>query len=182
MGNDETGETPSFGAMLKKAGVLAVLNKFCGRNEHLEKIKMSTNHESGIKKKQCRSHHPSSLMAQDDDFVELIRRVRKGDEQASAELVHRYEPAIRIAVRARLTDPKLRRWLDSMDVCQSVLGNFFVRAANGQFELDRPEQLISLLATMSRNRVTNHALREQAARRDQRRVAAPTAASEAEHG
>jgi RNA polymerase sigma factor (sigma-70 family) len=108
-------------------------------------------------------------MAHDDDFVELIRRVRKGDEQASALLVHRYEPAIRIAVRARLTDPKLRRWLDSMDVCQSVLGNFFVRAANGQFELDRPEQLISLLATMARNRVTNHALREQAARRDQRR-------------
>jgi RNA polymerase sigma factor (sigma-70 family) len=117
-------------------------------------------------------------MAHDDDFVELIRRVRNGDEQASAELVHRYEPAIRIAVRARLTDPKLRRWLDSMDVCQSVLGNFFVRAANGQFELDRPEQLISLLATMARNRVTNHALKEQAARRDQRRVAT-TAASEA---
>ena len=92
--------------------------------------------------------------------------------------MHRYEPAIRIAVRARLTDPKLRRWLDSMDVCQSVLGNFFVRAANGQFELDRPEQLISLLATMARNRVTNHALREQAARRDQRRVSA-IAASEA---
>ncbi len=118
-------------------------------------------------------------MAQDDDFVELIRRVRRGDEQASAELVHRYEPAIRIAVRARLTDPKLRRWLDSMDVCQSVLGNFFVRAASGQFELDRPEQLISLLATMARNRVTNHALREQAARRDQRRNR-PTPAAEAE--
>ena len=117
-------------------------------------------------------------MSHDNDFVELIRRVRNGDERASAELVHRYEPAIRIAVRARLTDPKLRRWLDSMDVCQSVLGNFFVRAANGQFELDRPEQLISLLATMARNRVTNHALREKAARRDQRRLSA-TAASEA---
>jgi RNA polymerase sigma-70 factor (ECF subfamily) len=109
-------------------------------------------------------------MPSDDDFVELIRRVRKGDEQASAELVHRYEPAIRIAVRARLTDPRLRRWLDSMDVCQSVLGNFFVRAATGQFELDRPEQLIALLATMARNRVTNHALMQQAVRRDHRRI------------
>ena len=65
-------------------------------------------------------------MPPDDDFVELIRRVRAGDEQASALLVHRYEPAIRIAVRARLTDPKLRRVLDSMDICQSVLGNFFI--------------------------------------------------------
>jgi len=115
-------------------------------------------------------------MAHNDDFVELIRRVRSGDEHASAELVHRYEPAIRIAVRARLTDPKLRRWLDSMDVCQSVLGNFFVRAATGQFELDRPEQLIALLATMARNRVTNHALAQRAGRRDQRRIVPTDAA------
>jgi RNA polymerase sigma factor (sigma-70 family) len=103
-------------------------------------------------------------------FVELIRRVRAGDELASAELVRRYEPAIRIAVRARLTDPKLRRLLDSMDVCQSVLGNFFARATTGQFELERPEQLIALLATMARNRVTNHAEQQQSARRDQRRI------------
>ena len=105
-----------------------------------------------------------------DDFVDLIQRVRAGDEQASTELVRRYEPAIRVAVRARLTDPKLRRLLDSMDVCQSVLGNFFARAATGQFELDRPDQLVALLATMARNRVINHAHQQQAARRDQRRT------------
>jgi RNA polymerase sigma-70 factor (ECF subfamily) len=64
----------------------------------------------------------------------------------------------------------LRRFLDSMDICQSVLANFFVRAATGQFELDKPEQLLNLLVTMARNKVTNHALKEQAARRDQRRV------------
>jgi hypothetical protein len=109
-------------------------------------------------------------MAHNDDFVELIRRVRAGDERASVELVRRYEPAIRIAVRARLSDPRLRRLLDSMDVCQSVLANFFVRVSTGQFELDKPEQLIGLLSTMARNRVTNHALQQRAARRDQRRV------------
>jgi hypothetical protein len=37
VGNEESGETPSFGAVLKKAGVLAVLNKFWARIEHLEK-------------------------------------------------------------------------------------------------------------------------------------------------
>jgi RNA polymerase sigma factor (sigma-70 family) len=105
-----------------------------------------------------------------DEFVDLIRRVRAGDEGASAELVRRYEPAIRIAVRARLTDPKLRRLLDSMDVCQSVFGNFFARAATGQFELERPDQLVALLVTMARNRVTSHAHQQQAARRDQRRI------------
>jgi DNA-directed RNA polymerase specialized sigma24 family protein len=36
--------------------------------------------------------------------------------------------------------------------------------------LDKPEQLLRLLVTMARNRLTNHALQEQAARRDYRRT------------
>src|SRR5206468_2113644 len=58
-------------------------------------------------------------MAEDASFADLIRRVRQRDEQAAAELVRRYEPAIRVAVRVRLTDPRLRRVVDSMDICQS---------------------------------------------------------------
>jgi RNA polymerase sigma-70 factor (ECF subfamily) len=107
-------------------------------------------------------------------FLELVRRVRDGDQVACAELLRRYEPAIRVAVRGRLTDAGLRRLLDSMDICQSVLANFFVRATAGEFELEKPEQLIRLLATMARNRVTDHALREQAARRDHRRTESAT--------
>jgi hypothetical protein len=97
-------------------------------------------------------------VAEELPFVELVRRVCRGDEAASAELVRRYEPAIRIAVRGRLNDPGLRRLFDSMDACQSILANFFVRATAGEFELDRPDQLIQLLATMAGNRVTDHAL------------------------
>jgi RNA polymerase sigma-70 factor (ECF subfamily) len=103
-------------------------------------------------------------------FEELIRRVRTRDEAAAADLVRRYESAIRVAVRVRLTDRALRRTFDSMDVCQSVLANFFMRASSGQFEIDRPEQLLKLLVTMARNKVINHARQERAARRDYRRV------------
>jgi RNA polymerase sigma factor (sigma-70 family) len=110
-----------------------------------------------------------SVMPEELSFLDLVRLVRAGDEAASTELVRRYEPAIRIAVHGRLTDPGLRRLMDSTDICQSVLGNFFVRATAGEFELDKPEQLIKLLATMARNRLTDHALRQQAARRDHRR-------------
>jgi RNA polymerase sigma-70 factor (ECF subfamily) len=39
-----------------------------------------------------------------------------------------------------------------MDICQSVLASFFVRAAVGQFELDRPEPLVGLLIGMARNK------------------------------
>jgi RNA polymerase sigma-70 factor (ECF subfamily) len=92
-------------------------------------------------------------MDNDVSFADLLRRVRDGDEAAAAELVRRSEPAIRRAVRLRLTDPRLRRAFDSADVCQSVLGNFFARARAGQFELERPEQLTRLLIEMTYNKV-----------------------------
>jgi RNA polymerase sigma factor (sigma-70 family) len=101
---------------------------------------------------------------------ELLDRIRAGDGDAAADLVRRYEPEIRRAIRVKLTDPRLRRLLDSLDVCQSVLGNFFIRVAAGQFELDNPAQLLGLLVTMARNKILDHARRQQADRRDQRRV------------
>jgi len=109
-------------------------------------------------------------MSQDSAFRDLIRRVRAGDQQAATELVHCYEPTIRKVVRRRLTDPDLRRLFDSGDVCQSVLGGFFDGASSGQFELDNPEQLIKLLSTMARNKLTSYARKQRAARRDPRRA------------
>jgi RNA polymerase sigma-70 factor (ECF subfamily) len=95
--------------------------------------------------------------SEDSAFRELIRRIRKGDEDAATELVRQYEPEIRRAVRLRLNNPRLGRVLDSMDVCQSVMGRFFVGAAAGQFELEHPGQLLRLLVTMAKNRVIDHA-------------------------
>jgi RNA polymerase sigma factor (sigma-70 family) len=104
------------------------------------------------------------------DFQVLLRRVRAGDGQAAAELVRRYEPAIRRAARVRLMDTRLNRLLDSMDICQSVLASFFVRAALGQYELDTPAQLLKLLATMTRNKLSNQVKSQGRVRRDFRRV------------
>jgi RNA polymerase sigma-70 factor (ECF subfamily) len=110
-------------------------------------------------------------MSGDASFAALIVRVRAGDADAAAEVVRRYEPEIRRAIRLRLTDPGLRRVLDSMDIFQSVLGNFFVRAAAGQFDLERPDQLLRLLVTMARNKLRDQISFYHAARRDQRREA-----------
>ena len=57
-------------------------------------------------------------------FADFLRRVCAGDEAAATELVQRYEPALRLEVQLRLTDPKLRRLLDPADPCQSVLKSF----------------------------------------------------------
>ncbi len=72
-------------------------------------------------------------------------------------------------VRIHLRDARLRRVLDSMDICQSVLASFFVRTALGQYELDTPEQLLHLLTSITRNKLTNQANRQGAQRRDYRR-------------
>ena len=109
-------------------------------------------------------------MAHEEPFKQLILRVRSGDPDAAAELVKEYERAIRTAVRVRLKGSPLHRVMDSEDICQSVLMNFFPRAALGRFDLERPEQLRNLLVTMAINRLRSHAKKEHAARRDARRI------------
>ena len=115
------------------------------------------------------------------EYSDFLRRLRAGDEAAAAELVRRYEPEIRLEIRTwlRLRNPRLRRVFDSMDVCQSVLGSFFVRAAVGEFDVERPEQLIRLLVGMARNKLAERVRHHQRRRRDVRRVEAGVAEADA---
>src|SRR5207244_2740835 len=125
---------------------------------------------SAYNERDCTNRSRGSVMSDDTPFQEMIQKVRSGDGDAAAELVRRYEPAIRRVVRLRLTDPRMRRAFDSMDVCQSVLGSFFVRAALGQYDLANPDQLLKLLAQMTRHKVTDQMRRERAGRRDLARL------------
>ena len=93
-------------------------------------------------------------------FDDLITRIHAGDQTAAAELVRIYEPEIRRDVRLRLANSQLRRTLDSTDICQSIFGNFFVRATLGQYEFERPEALLGLLARMAKNKVIDRQRRE----------------------
>lgn len=113
-------------------------------------------------------------------FTDFIQRIRAGDDLAAEELVRRYEPLIRREVRLRIEDERLNRVFDSMDVCQSVLASFFVRAATGEYDLDEPQNLIRLLVTMARNKLASKARQEHRQRRDSRRAsgAAPEALEE----
>ncbi|MEI7686331.1 MAG: sigma-70 family RNA polymerase sigma factor [Planctomycetota bacterium] len=110
-------------------------------------------------------------MPENEGFRELMERVRHREPEAAAELVRRYESVIRRVVRIHLHDGRMRRVLDSMDICQSVLASFFVRTALGQYELETPEQLLKLLTTIARNKLSNQANRMRAQRRDIRRDA-----------
>jgi RNA polymerase sigma-70 factor (ECF subfamily) len=110
-----------------------------------------------------------AVVVEDVTFRDFIRRIRAGDDAAAAEVVRRYEPAIRVEVRMRLRDRRLIRAFDSMDICQSVLSSFFTRAALGQYDLDRPDQLLKLLVAIARKKVAFQARRQRAQRRDHRR-------------
>jgi len=109
-------------------------------------------------------------MAHDKQFDELLHRVRRGESDAAFQLVREYESAIRVAVRTHLSDPALRRQFDSIDICQSVLASFFLRAASGQYDLHEPPQLVALLTRMAQNKLAMQARRQHQQRRDVRRV------------
>jgi RNA polymerase sigma-70 factor (ECF subfamily) len=108
----------------------------------------------------------------ENSFADLVQRVQSGEATAVEELLRLYEPVVRRAVRVRLVNPALRRVADSVDLCQSVMGSFFVRAALGAYEIGSPAQLVALLVRLARNKVVNLARHEQAQRRDQRRTRA----------
>jgi len=125
----------------------------------------------------CRHHRAErsvsfcrAAMSSEIPIEELVRRVRDGDSAAAEEIVRRYETAIRIAVRLRLSDRALRRQFDSMDICQSVLASFFLRAAAGQYDLHDPAQLVALLTKMAHNKLAMHARSAYRQRRNIRRA------------
>jgi RNA polymerase sigma-70 factor (ECF subfamily) len=109
-------------------------------------------------------------MNPESPFTELIERVRSGDEQAASELVKQFEPVVRRELRFRLRDNRARFELDSMDISQSVLGNFFVRVAARQYDLKEQGDLVKLLVTMTRNKVAENLRAQHRQRRDSRRT------------
>ena len=100
-------------------------------------------------------------MLPQDHFHDLIRRVRAGDEDASAQLASMFEPFIlryiRFAMRKRRDFNQLRARLGSSDICQSVFKSFFVGVKQGRFDLNRPDQLEKLLRVMSRFKIATEA-------------------------
>ena len=106
------------------------------------------------------------------EFQSFLNRIRAGDPGAAQQLVAQYETELRIIARARLRDSRVRRTVDSSDICQSVFASFFVRAAAGQYDLESPEDLIKLLAQMVRNKATGQLRKQRASRRDVAKQAA----------
>jgi len=95
------------------------------------------------------------------DFQRLIAAIREGDRQAADELVRTVEPYLRSAIHLRLTDSKLRRLLDSMDLCQSVLADLFAKRGAGWSGRESDDHVRRTLLTMAFNKLVSKARHER---------------------
>jgi RNA polymerase sigma factor (sigma-70 family) len=90
-----------------------------------------------------------------ENIALLLTRVREGDDAAMAELLQRYEPKIRLTARYLLR-PILRRYLDSIDVAQSVQVHLMSGLRGGRFDLPDSETFVALAVTLVRRKVAHH--------------------------
>lgn len=115
----------------------------------------------------------------DDRFEVLISQLQQGDSAAATEIVTLFEPEIRRFIRFRLTDPQIRRFIDSLDISQSVFARFFVEMERGRFDFSSPEKLQNLLLSMARNKIYDNVRAAKADKRDFRRLQHTDAIQEA---
>lgn len=111
-------------------------------------------------------------MAEANSFDDLIGRLRAGDDRAATQVFNRFAYRLIGLVRMR-TAGLLRRKMDPEDVLQSVFRSFFIRFAEGQFELKDWGDLWGLLTLITLRKCDTSLAFFRAARRDVLREASP---------
>ncbi len=109
-------------------------------------------------------------MAEVSSFASYLSRLKAGDSQAAQAFFDDYGPQLARMVRVQLGDQRLRCTIDSMDICQSVYGHFFLRLMADQLALESPAQLMGLLVRMAQYKVISHARAARASKRDVARL------------
>jgi RNA polymerase sigma-70 factor (ECF subfamily) len=102
--------------------------------------------------------------ANGSDAAELLARWRQGDEQAAAELFHRYLDRLIALARSRLSD-KLATRLDPEDVVQSAYRSFFHGAKEGRYDLQHGMDLWQLLVVITLHKLHHQVRRNLSSKR-----------------
>jgi DNA-directed RNA polymerase specialized sigma24 family protein len=111
-------------------------------------------------------------MSAPSSFAGLMDRLRARDPAAAEQVFRRFTARLLALAQSRL-DPLLRRRLDPEDVVQSVLKSFFLRQAEGRWELGGWDGLWALLAAITVRKCARQAEQARAACRDVHREAGP---------
>jgi RNA polymerase sigma factor (sigma-70 family) len=91
-------------------------------------------------------------MPNNEEFNDLLKRARAGDETAIREFLSRFEQEVQTMVRSRLPK-KLRTRFDSTDFVQSVWQSFFVNRGQDSPDFDDVDHFRGFLFGMVRNKV-----------------------------
>jgi RNA polymerase sigma-70 factor (ECF subfamily) len=100
----------------------------------------------------------------------LLRRYRRGEEDAATELYLRYAGRLRILADTRAS-PELKQRIDPDDIVQSVFRTFFRRAGVGQYDAPTGDELWKLFLVIGLNKIRKVAAYHKAAKRDVRQTA-----------
>src|SRR5687768_11333472 len=79
------------------------------------------------------AEHSGREDAEPASDASLLRRYRRGEEDAATELYLRYAGRLRVLADTRAS-PELKQRVDPEDIVQSVFRTFFRRAAVGQYD------------------------------------------------
>lgn len=101
----------------------------------------------------------------EQDTQGVFRKVMQGDEAAAKAIHDRFLVRLVALARSRLS-VKLARKVDPDDIVQSAMRSFFIRARDGQFEIERGGELWSLLATITKTKLLKKAEHYRQQKRD----------------
>jgi RNA polymerase sigma-70 factor (ECF subfamily) len=99
----------------------------------------------------------------------LLRRLQRGQADASTELYFRYAERL-LALAAAQSSLELARRVDPEDIVQSVFRTFFRRASLGHYAVPDGEEIWKLLLVIALNKVRATGAFHRAAKRDVRRT------------
>jgi RNA polymerase sigma-70 factor, ECF subfamily len=100
----------------------------------------------------------------------LLRRFRRGEEDAATQLYLRYADRLRALANAQAS-PDLKQRVDPDDIVQSVFRTFFRRVSLGQYDVPPGEELWKLFLVIGLNKVRAAGAHHRAAKRDVRQTA-----------
>ncbi|HLJ96569.1 MAG TPA: sigma-70 family RNA polymerase sigma factor [Gemmataceae bacterium] len=107
-------------------------------------------------------------MEREQDFSELMHRLRSGDDTAAVQVFDRFARKLIVLAREHMDDV-VRRKVDPEEIVQSVYRSFFTRYRQGHFELVNWDSLWGMLTTFTIRKCINRVEYFHAQCRDVRR-------------
>src|SRR5690349_22394178 len=111
-------------------------------------------------------------MAQNESFVQLMDRLRSGEDAAAREVFARFAGRL-VGLARRHLDARLAVKVDPEDVVQSAYKSFFVRQRAGGLEVGSWDGLWGVLTLITLRKCADRAEHFRAGKRDVSREAVP---------